>query len=203
MGTVDRGPRERMVFSAAQLLRRGGVAATGMREVAAEAHAPRGSLQYYFPGGKEQLINEAVAWAGQYAASRVPRFLVAVAQPSPGALLAAMAKQWTDDLQAAGTLPGCPVAAATADSAQAAESTRVAAAEALACWRRPVAGALADMGVPPGRAEALATLMVSALEGAILISRAERSPNALDTIAAELAPLLDGAVEQRTPPEAG
>jgi AcrR family transcriptional regulator len=192
-----------MVFSAAQLLRRGGVAATGMREVAEQARAPRGSLQHYFPGGKEQLINEAVAWAGQYAASRVPRFLAAADHRSPSVLLAAMAKQWTDDLRAAGTLPGCPVAAATADSAQAAESTRVTAAEALACWRRPVAGALADMGVPPERAEALATLMVSALEGAILISRAERSPNALETIVRELAPLLDGAVEERAAPEAG
>jgi AcrR family transcriptional regulator len=46
MVKADRGPRERMVVSAAQLLRRGGVAAVGMREVAAEAHAPRGSLQH-------------------------------------------------------------------------------------------------------------------------------------------------------------
>ncbi|MBD9736107.1 helix-turn-helix transcriptional regulator, partial [Streptomyces sp. H28] len=44
-----------MVFSAAQLIRREGVGATGMREVAAHARAPRGSLQHYFPGGKEQL----------------------------------------------------------------------------------------------------------------------------------------------------
>lgn len=57
------GPRERMVFSAAQLIRRDGVNATGMREVAAHAGAPRGSLQHYFPGGKEQLVNEAVTWA--------------------------------------------------------------------------------------------------------------------------------------------
>jgi AcrR family transcriptional regulator len=184
-----------MVFSAAQLLRHGGAAAAGLREVAAQADAPRGSLQHYFPGGKEQVVNEAVAWAGQYAAGRIARFLGALNEPSPSALFAAMTAQWTDELSVTGSLAGCPVAAATADCAEAVESTRAAAAEAFACWRRPVAEALTGMGVPPARARALATLMVSALEGAILIARAECSPTALTTVARELAPLLDGAVE--------
>jgi AcrR family transcriptional regulator len=195
MAAVDHGPRERMVFSAAQLLRRGGVAAAGMRETAAQAHAPRGSLQHYFPGGKEQVVNEAVAWAGRYAASRVPRFITALDEPSPSALFAAMAQQWTDELATAGTLAGCPVAAATTDCAQDIESTRTAAAEAFACWRASVTEALTVMDVPPARAEALATLMVSTLEGAILIARAERSPCALATAVRELAPVLDAAVE--------
>jgi AcrR family transcriptional regulator len=191
---ADQGPRERMVVSAAQLLRRGGVAAAGLREVAAQAQAPRGSLQHYFPDGKEQVVNEAVAWAGQYAARRVSRFLATLDKPSPSALFAAMAAQWVDELSAASALAGCPVAAATADSAQTSPSTRIAAAEAFARWRQPVAAALVGMGVPPARAGELATLMVSTLEGAILIARAERSPSALNTVARELAPLLDGAI---------
>ena len=40
MAVSERGPRERMVFSAAQLIRRDGVASTGMREVAVTAAAP-------------------------------------------------------------------------------------------------------------------------------------------------------------------
>jgi AcrR family transcriptional regulator len=199
MATADRGPRERMVFSAAQLLRRGGVAAAGLREVAARAQAPRGSLQHYFPGGKEQVVNEAVAWAGQYAASRVPCFVAELDQPSPSTLFAAMAQQWTDELAATGTLAGCPVAAVAVDSAEVAESARIAAARAFACWRRPVTEALASMGVPPGRSEALATLMVSALEGAILIARTERRPDALRIVTLELAPLLDSAVKPASP----
>jgi hypothetical protein len=63
--------------------------------------------------------------------------------------------------------------------------------------RRPVTDALTRMGVPPQRAGTLATLMVSALEGAILIARAERSPDALTTVANELAPLLDSALIAR------
>ncbi|GGW49665.1 TetR/AcrR family transcriptional regulator [Streptomyces griseoloalbus] len=194
MAVSERGPRERMVFSAAQLIRRDGVAATGMREVAAHAEAPRGSLQHYFPGGKEQLVNEAVGWAGRYAGDRVARFLAALPQPTPGGLFAEMVRQWTDEYESAGFGGGCPVAAATVDRAGSAESTRAAASAAFDRWTGAVARALSDMGVPAARAEPLATLMISSLEGAILLARAERDVRALTTVSRELGPLLDAAV---------
>jgi AcrR family transcriptional regulator len=187
----EHGPRERMVFSAAQLIRRDGVGATGMREVAVHAGAPRGSLQHYFPGGKEQLVNEAVAWAGRYAGRRVARFLAAMSEPTPSGLFAAMVRQWTDEYEAAGFGAGCPVAAATVDCADSVESTRTAAAAAFATWSRPVAEALTGMGIPAAQAPALATLMISALEGAILIARAEQDVRALATVVRELGPMLD------------
>jgi AcrR family transcriptional regulator len=196
--TPVRGPRERMVFSAAQLIRRDGVAATGMRDVAAHARAPRGSLQHYFPGGKEQLVNEAVSWAGRYAAARVARFLAALPEPTPAGLFAAMARQWIDEYESEGFAGGCPVAAATVDCAESTGSTREAAAAAFTAWTAPVAAALAGMGVPPHRTEALATLMISTLEGAILIARAERDVRALTTAVRELGPLLDAAAGEDT-----
>ena len=189
----EHGPRERMVFSAAQLIRRDGVAATGMRDVAEHAGAPRGSIQHYFPGGKEQLVNEAVDWSGRYAAKRVARFLAAMPRPTPGGLFAAMAQQWIDECVASDFSFGCPVAAAVVDCAKSVDSTRAAVACAFAAWRRPAAVALAGMGVPEQRAEALATLMVSSLEGALLIARAEKDVSALDIVVRELRPLLDAA----------
>ncbi|MCI0382884.1 TetR/AcrR family transcriptional regulator [Streptomyces sp. CNQ085] len=197
MTVSRRGPRERMVFSAAQLIRRDGVAATGLRDIVAHARAPRGSLRHYFPDGKEQLVNEAVGWAGRYAAKRVARFLGETPEPSPSRLFEAMVRQWTDEYRSAGFATGCPVVAATVDRAGSAESTRQAAAAAFAAWNRPVAQALTDMGVPADRAASLATLMISALEGAIVIARAERDTRALETVARELGPLLDAGVAPR------
>ncbi|MBK3626789.1 LmrA/YxaF family transcription factor [Streptomyces asoensis] len=199
MPVPERGPRERMVFSAAQLIRRDGVGATGMREVAAHAGAPRGSLQHYFPGGKQQLVGEAVTWAGRYAGRRVARFLAELSksgEPTPAGLFAAMVAQWTDEYATAGFATGCPVAAATVDRAASGEAARRAAAAAFADWTAPVAGALTGMGVPAARAGSLATLMISSLEGAILIARAEQDARALTAVATELGPLLDAAVER-------
>lgn len=188
-----RSPRDRMVFSAAQLIRRHGVAATGMRDVAAHAAAPRGSLQHYFPGGKDQLMAEAAQWAGRYAANRVDRFVAALPDPTPGGLFAAMAAQWREDFRANGFDAGCPVAASVADCAAGNPTVRRAASDAFAGWTGAVAGALRAMHVPYRRADALATLMISALEGAILLARAERDPRALDVVVQELRPVLDGA----------
>ncbi|MFE8958515.1 TetR/AcrR family transcriptional regulator [Streptomyces iakyrus] len=194
MAKAERGPRERMIFSAAQLIRRDGVVSTGMRDVALDAAAPRGSLQHYFPGGKAELVDEAVGWAGDYAAGRVARFLAALPEPTPSGLFASMVRQWTDEYEAEGFAGGCPVAAALVDCAESVPSTRKAASAAFATWTGAVAQALTEMGVPGERAGALATLMISSLEGAILLARAERDVRALTTVARELGPLLDAAV---------
>jgi len=195
---MPRSPRERMVFSAAQLIRRNGVAGTGMREVVAHADAPRGSLQHYFPGGKDQLVAEAARWGGDYAAKRVDKFLAALPEPTPGALLAAMAGQWREDFLSDEYRAGCPVAASVVDCSAANPTVRQAASDAFAAWQDAVATALRGMHVPYRRARSLATLMIGALEGAILIARAERDPRALDVTVRELRPLLDAAV--RNPP---
>jgi AcrR family transcriptional regulator len=191
----SKGPRDRIVFSAAQLIRRDGVTATGMREVVEHAGAPRGSLQHYFPGGKEQLVNEAVEWAGGYAAGRIARFMSGLRRPTPGRLFAAMVQQWVDDLSANDFQAGCPVAAATVDCADSVESTRAAVSAAFAAWRAPIAEALRELGVPARRTVPTATLMLSALEGAILIARAEHDLRALHVVARELGPMLDALVE--------
>ncbi|MFG1805214.1 TetR/AcrR family transcriptional regulator [Streptomyces sp. NPDC049040] len=187
------GPRERMVFAAAQLIRRDGVGATGMRDVAARAEAPRGSLQHYFPGGKEQLVNEAVTWAGRYAGKRVARYLAELPDPTPGALFEAMTWQWIAEFEADGFGTGCPVAAATVDSTATLPSAREATAAAFAAWTTPLTAALTTLRVPAARAPGLATLMISTLEGAILMARAHQSTAPLVTVTTELAPLLDAA----------
>jgi AcrR family transcriptional regulator len=194
MAVKQYSPRERMVFSAAQLIRRDGVAATGLRDVVAHANAPRGSLQHYFPGGKEQLVEEAIAWGGRYAARRVERFVAGLRTPTPSKLFAAMIRQWIDEYEANGFAAGCPIAAATVDCADTVETARRAAAAAFRGWRGPIADALAGMGVPARRATPLAVLMISTLEGALLMARAEQDVAPLRIAARELGPLLDAAV---------
>lgn len=191
---MTRTPRERMVLSAAQLVRIHGVGATGMRDVVAHAEAPRGSLQHYFPGGKDQLIAEAVAWAGDYAARRVGRMLAKLTDPTPGKLFEAMAAQWRDEFTDRGFDGGCPLVATVADTAATSDSLREAAGKAFDGWQRPVAAALAELGVPTARSTSLAVLMLSTLEGAIVLARAHHDVAPLDTVVAELRPLLDAAV---------
>jgi AcrR family transcriptional regulator len=189
-------PRDRMVYNAVQLIRMRGVSGTGLRDVVARARAPRGSLQHYFPGGKQQLVGEAIGWAGDFAAAQVSRVAQALPRRTPSGLFEAMADQWRQEFGRTGFGRGCPIVASIADLA-ADDRIREAARQAFEHWQDPIVTALTEMGVPAPRAPALAVLMLSTLEGAIVLARVRHDNGPLDTVVTELGPLLDSAVEAR------
>jgi AcrR family transcriptional regulator len=191
------GPRDRMVRSAAQLIRRKGVSGTGMREVVAHAESPRGSLQHYFPGGKDQLVGEALLWIGGVAGRQVGRVLESLSAPSPGELFAGIVATWRTQFLSEGFDAGCPLIAAAADVAATSDELRGVISRAFEGWQEPLAAALRETGVPEERATALAIVMISALEGAIVLARIRQDVGPLDVIVDELAPLLDAAVPAR------
>ena len=190
---AERGARERVVYSCAQLVREQGVTGTGVREVVARAAAPRGSLQHYFPGGKDQIVREALGWSAQFAAARVREYVDGAAEPSPGGLFAAMVGQWRAEFRQRGYVAGCPLVAAAADVAASNDALRETIRDGFEVWLAPVRAGLVRLGVPADRAESLALLMVSALEGAIVLARSRHDPAPLAAVEAELRPLLDGA----------
>jgi len=190
-------PRERMVRAAGRLIRTKGVSGTGLREVVAVADAPWGSLQSYFPGGKTQLVTEALLWMGGVAARRVDRVLTGLDRPSPGALFAGTVDLWRAEFLKDGFDAGCPLVAAAADVASTSDELRAAIGAAFEGWHAPLAAALVRTGVPPEQKDSLATVLISALEGAIVLSRVRRDVAPLDAVAAELGPWLDAMARPR------
>jgi AcrR family transcriptional regulator len=184
-----------MVRAAAHLIRTKGVSGTGLREVVAEADAPRGSLQHYFPEGKDQLVSEALLWMGGVAGRRVDRLLTSEDNLTPSGLFAGMVDLWRREFREVGFEGGCPLVAATADMAATNESLRRVTSEAFAAWLERLTSALVHVGVGAERAGGLATLLLSALEGAIVLSRIRRDTSPLDTVVSELSPLLDAAAQ--------
>lgn len=194
MDKAQRSPRERMVYEAAQALREDGVGGAALRTVAARAAAPRGSLQHYFPGGKDQLVTEAIAWSGAFAADQVRAYLRETRRPTPSGMFDDLVRRWAAELEGRQFARGCPVAASVVDASHTNPQVREAAAAALATWREPLRSGLRNMGVRPARATALATLMLAALEGSLVLARAERDTRALRVVSRELAPVLDAAL---------
>ena len=64
-------PRERMVRSAALLIRERGAHPTAIADVLEHSGAPRGSAYHYFPGGRTQLLCEAIDYAGDHVAAKI------------------------------------------------------------------------------------------------------------------------------------
>jgi AcrR family transcriptional regulator len=184
------GPRERMVRSAMALICVQGVSGTGVRAVVEHAGAPRGSLQHYFPDGKEQLVREALDLAGRTAARTARPRGGELSRPSD--VLAAMVDAWRGWLAESDFALGCPAVATVADAASASAGLRAAAERTFRVWQDAVEAALSEAGVPAARAPSLATVLIGALEGGIVLARTRRSLAPLDAVLAELGPFLDG-----------
>jgi TetR/AcrR family transcriptional repressor of lmrAB and yxaGH operons len=175
-------PRQRMVRSAALLIRERGVQATSFSDVLAHSRAPRGSIYHHFPQGKAQLVEEATRWAGRFIADLEAR---ASGEDDPLAGLQAAIDSWREILVDSDFGAGCPIAAVTVEGDDMPRA-RAAAAEAFQSWVDPYAKSLERHGVARARARSLATLTVSAIEGALLLARAQRSLAPLDRVADEL-----------------
>ena len=170
-----------------------GVSGSGMREIVIEADAPRGSLQLYFPGGKDELVTEALLWMGGVAARRVRRHVESLDPRTPSALLAAIVADWRRDLTMEGFTGGCPLVAAAADTAATSDELKQVLRRAFEGWQDPLTAALVELGVAGDRAEGLAMLVISALEGAIVLARVRSDLAPLDALVTELGPALDAS----------
>src|SRR5438093_8805032 len=56
----ERATRSRVLLATSRLLQTRGYHGTGLAQILSEANAPRGSMYFHFPGGKEQLAVEAL-----------------------------------------------------------------------------------------------------------------------------------------------
>ena len=181
--------RTRMIVSATELFRENGYSGTGFRDVVAHSGAPRGSIYHHFPGGKTELAEEAVRLAGAVVGARIER---AAAEGDPQAMVDVFTDGWRRQLERSDFRAGCPVVA-VAIEADTAPGVAAAAAEAFAAWEALLAQALRRSGVPRARAGRLATLTVSAIEGAVIQCRVAHTTAPLDDVRREIGVLIDGA----------
>jgi AcrR family transcriptional regulator len=171
--------RARMVQSAATLMRERGIHGVGLREVVAHSGGPRGSLGRYFPGGKTQLMSEAIDVALADLNDEPERTLTE-AETFPEAIGLILAP-WRRLLVDHEFALGCPLAATVVDAADN-DELRVHVNDLLARWQAAVADVYIKFGTAPAVADEHSTVMLAALEGALILARAQRSTRPLDTV---------------------
>lgn len=173
------GTREAMLGSAIRLFRERGVGDTSFADVLEESGAPRGSVYHHFPGGKKQLVSEAIESAGGYVAANFER-----SEDGPAEMIDRFASFYMRELERTGFREGCPLMAAAV--AGASEEAALPAARAFSRIQESLTASLVASGVEKKRASSLATLAISAIEGAIVLSRAEKATEPLDQTRREL-----------------
>jgi AcrR family transcriptional regulator len=169
--------RDRILDSTAELFRRQGYTGTGMKQIAAQAAAPFGSLYHFFPGGKQDLGCEVIRTSGRM----YTQLFAAIALQAPDVLTAvrdfyAGAAQ---TLEETGYADACPIATVALEVASTNEPLRLATAAVFDEWINTASQYFAHAHIPAERARQLAFTMLCLLEGAFLFSRAMRSTESL------------------------
>ncbi|WP_309234552.1 TetR/AcrR family transcriptional regulator [Nocardia sp. XZ_19_385] len=189
------GPRERLLESAIELVREQGVPGAGLAALLERSNASRNSLYQHFPSGKAELVAEATKVAGERMSAVFDRV---TATGTPDQWLAGLVGWWKKALRNSDYAAGCPVVSAAL--AEAEPGVQAAAGVVFDDWNDRLATALAAEGVPADRARALASLVLSAMEGAIVQARAMKSVRPLDDVQETLGPLLTLSSDQRPRP---
>ncbi|EGD53845.1 regulatory protein TetR [Gordonia neofelifaecis NRRL B-59395] len=170
-----------MIRCAADLIARDGVAGTSIGDVLAAAGAARGSVYYYFPGGRSELMAEAVRHAGEEFGAELNRARRLPVVRAIGAIAAI----WRSRLLVTDFAAGCPIAAGA--QARGSDPEAAAAAEEVFLqWNHLLSARLREEDFDDRRAEELADSILSGIEGAVVLCRARRSVEPLDGMVAHL-----------------
>ena len=188
-----------MVVSAALLIRERGARATGISDVLAHSGAPRGSAYHYFPGGRTQLLCEAVDFAGEHIASLITEAHGGLA------LLDTLLDKYREQLLATDFRAGCPIAAVSVEAGfESDDHERMApvvqrAAAVFDRWSDLITQRFVADGIAAERAGELAELATAALEGALLLARVRRDLVPLDLVHRQLRGLLLAELPEGNP----
>jgi AcrR family transcriptional regulator len=179
--------RASMVRSAASLIGARGVSATSFADVVSDSGAPRGSIYHHFPEGKRQLAEEAIGLTSE----RVLAYVRALPTDSPATVLERFVDLWRGVVAASAGRAGCAVAGVAVDTDDDVHLMAVV-RSAFDSWVEALADRLARSGLPADRAVPVARLSLAAMEGALILCRAEGSTGPLDSVAGELLGLVAG-----------
>jgi TetR/AcrR family transcriptional repressor of lmrAB and yxaGH operons len=163
--------RDRLLEAAIILMRRSGLSGAGINEIVRESGAPKGSVYHFFPGGKGQIVEEGLALHTR----RVVEFMDATlgAKRSPREKVTALFGAYAKRLAQGEYRHSCPSGAVCLDLDPELDALRVAIAGSFDDYVATIARHFPRDD--PKRSRSFAGLVLTAIEGAWIRGRAERS----------------------------
>lgn len=193
MARTNPEARFRLVATAADMLRRRGMNAMSIRELAKAAKAPLGSTYHYFPDGKKQVVSEALEYAG----NKVTSLLIDALEKGPLGGVNAFLSMWRTVIIETNYRAGCPVIAVAMEEAvnDEIEEAHLQAAKIFTHWQTLLSQSLMDQAVEEEYARQLAALIIASAEGALAMCRAQKSTEAFDQVSVQLQSIVKIAIK--------
>lgn len=176
--------KERFIQTAVQLIEVQGYHATGLSQIIKQSGAPKGSLYYHFPDGKEELAVEAVRQAADNLVSLI-RENVKESLPVAEAIRD-FVRGVARGVEMTNYQTGGPLTAVAMETATTSERLNLACREAFSRIISVFAQKLTLSGYSGMQADQLAVFITAAIEGGIILSRTNHSGEPLRFVAEQL-----------------
>jgi AcrR family transcriptional regulator len=186
--------RDRIIETSAELFRRQGYSATGVKQIVNQAKAPFGSLYHFFPGGKEELGVETVRISGALYGQLVPAVFDYTRDVVTG--VRTFFNAAADNLETSNYEDGCPIATVALEASGTSDPLRQACAEVFESWITAGAERHQRSGLSADQARELTIAMLSALEGAFVLARSTRSAEPLNIAGEMVARAVEAALAE-------
>ncbi|MCB1173158.1 MAG: TetR/AcrR family transcriptional regulator [Leptospiraceae bacterium] len=173
MAAAQSPTRAKFIATTAELLHSHGYHATGLNQIIAASGAPRGSLYYHFPGGKDELVAAAL----QHSGARIDTLLESLAVADDLKRTAQnIFEYFSAALQSSNFQKGCPIAATALEISPEQAALQTIITEIQAGWLDRLSRLIATQSsLDADKARNLAGLLFSLLEGALLQARMQLS----------------------------
>jgi TetR/AcrR family transcriptional repressor of lmrAB and yxaGH operons len=159
--------------AAARLFRRQGYHGTALNDILDAGGSPRGSLYFHFPKGKEEIGEAALTLAGEAVRAAIAK--AAETSENADVFLTRIARGMASDLERSDYKEGCPIATTALETAAQSDVLGAATGNVFRKWEHEIRRGLERFGMTSGDADLVATLVLSQLEGALLLARTYRS----------------------------
>lgn len=169
---ADRGTRDRILEATAELYRRQGMAATGLKQISGAARAPFGSIYHHFPGGKEAITAEVIRCEGV----RYGEFVGAqLAHTDPATGIPQLFENAGRLMESQDYSEACSIETIALEVASTNELLRQEAATVFEAWLSGLADWFGRLDITEAQGRQLALITLTALEGAFVLCRTLRS----------------------------
>lgn len=189
METGKLSSKDNIIATAARLFAKQGYHGTGLNQITQESGAPKGSLYYYFPKGKEEL---AIACVDLLRRRLIKMFQVKnVKFPLPADFMREVVNSMADSIDASGTDSIIPFGFwAAAETSSVSDSLRDACQSAFAEWKDVLKEQFMEAGYGRERAEEIADVSICLIEGATIMTIVEQNSRAMRRVAQQFSIIL-------------
>ena len=192
----SRETQDRLLATTAALLAERGYHGAGLSEILRDSGVPKGSLYHHFPAGKAQLAAASLRLTGGRVVARLEQFADRAGSVADG--IRAFCDMYVAELRASDYRRGCPLATVAVESAGLDDGVHTEVGVAMAAMVDLLTARITAEAPATADPRGLATEVVAAVEGALLLAKATRSTVPVETVRDRLTARVTAELRRET-----